>query len=585
MQMCPACQAPNIDDAALCVNCRQPLAVPVAVQGPAVGAAGYPGAPEADLYGAQEYQLVNQLEQNRMAPRLTPGMVLGKGRYRIVRVIALGGMGAVYEAQDLNLDRPCAIKEMLDNFTETSDREQAVQWFRREASLLHDLHHPAIPGVRDFFEENNRYYLVMDYIHGRNLAQVLEEEGPNGLPEPRVRSWASQLCEVLSYLHHQTIIFRDLKPANVMIGPDDRVKLIDFGIARHLRAQNESTVIVTFGFAAPEQMQGRPEPVSDIYSLGATLHRLLTHHDPAQNKPTVFDFPMIRSIRPDVTPQFEHILMRAVAQRPMDRWPTAGAMGRAIIALPPYAPPVAMVPSHTMMPTSNTLSRPLQRSEESMILARQALEAERWQEAQKYARRAVESDRQNPAAHKLQGLAFARSQPPDASRALMAYNESLRLNPNDSETHRLVGDVYLFLMRKPQEAMNAYQHALQLNPTDYETHRLLGMSLEQTQQDEQARQHFAEAVRLAPQYVPAHMAYGQLALRLGRLTDAERAFVTALRLNAALPVARHLLAQVYERQGRMSDALREAEYAVQVDPHDQAAQQTLQRLRKANRGR
>lgn len=587
MLTCPACHVPNADDAVLCANCQQPLAIPVAVQGPAVGAAGYPGAPEASYYHAREYQLANQLEQTRAAPRLPPGTFIGKGRYRVVRVVALGGMGAVYEADDQNLHRPCAIKEMLDNFTEARDREQAVDWFRREASLLHDLNHPAIPRVRDSFEENNRYYLVMDFVQGRNLAQVLDEDGPNGLPEPRVRNWALQLCDVLRYLHHQNIIFRDLKPANVMVGSDDRVKLIDFGIARHLRAQNEATVIVTYGFAAPEQMQGRPEPASDIYSLGATLHRLLTHHDPAQNKPTVFDFPMIRAIRPDVTPQFEHIILRAVAPRPMDRWPTAGAMQREIQVLPPYAPPVQLVPPpmtiNTTLTPSRAISRPLQRSEEAMIQARQSLEAGRWQEALKFARKAVESDRQNALAHRTLGLVLARSQPPDPARALASYNESLRLNPNDGETHRLVGDVYLFLMHKPQEAMTAYQHAIQLNPTDFEAHRLLGMSLEQTQQDEQARIHFAESVRLAPQYVPAHMAYGQLALRLGRLTDAERAFVTALRLNAALPVARHLLAQVYERQGRLSEALREAEYAIQVDPRDQNAQQTLQRLRKAAR--
>ncbi len=587
MRVCPVCQTVNTDEAVRCVNCQNPLAIPVAVIGPAVGAAGYPGAPEAKNYGAPEYELGTQIEQTHAAPRLTPGTMIGKNRYQIVRVVALGGMGAVYQGIDQHLQRPCAIKEMLDSFTEQKDREQAVEWFRREASLLHDLNHQAIPRVRDSFEENNRYYLVMDFVQGRNLAQVLDEDGPHGLPEPRVRNWASQICEVLSYLHHQNIIFRDLKPANVMVGIDDRVRLIDFGIARYLRAQNESTVIVTFGFAAPEQMQGHPERASDIYSLGATLHRLLTHHDPAQNKPTVFDFPMIRSFRPDVTPQFEQIIMRALMPRPFDRWQTAGAMNRAIQALPPYIPPTQLITPNsgmvTTMTPSRSISRPLQRAEEAIIQSRQALDAGHWQEAMKYARRAVDNDKQNAQTHKMLGLVFARSQPPDPNRALQAYTESLRITPNDFETHRLIGDVYLFLLRKPLEAMTAYQQSLQINPTDFEAHRLLGMCLEQTQQDELARQHFAEAVRLAPQYVPAHMAYGQLALRLGRLKDAELAFVTALRLNNALPVARHLLAQVYERQGRMQEALREAEYAIQVDPRDQNAQATLQRLRKAAR--
>jgi serine/threonine protein kinase len=273
MRMCPSCGAANDEDAVLCVACQRELVVP-AVQGPPAGAAAYPGAPEAAQYGAQGYQLATQMEQQRAAPRLSPGANIGHDRYRIRRIVALGGMGAVYEAEDLHLHRPCAVKEMLDTFTEAKDRQQAVEWFRREASMLHDLNHPAIPRVRDSFEENGRYYLVMDFVHGRNLAEVLDREGPQGLPESRVRNWALQLCDVLSYLHHQGVIFRDLKPANVMIGPDDRVKLIDFGIARSLRAQNESTVIVTYGFAAPEQLQGHPEPRSDIFSLGATLHRL-----------------------------------------------------------------------------------------------------------------------------------------------------------------------------------------------------------------------------------------------------------------------------------------------------------------------
>lgn len=583
MQTCPACSVVNADEAAQCSNCHQLLGRQLAVLGPEAGSAAYPGAPEASYYNAREYQLSNQLDQNRAAPRLNPGATIGHQRYRIMRVVALGGMGAIYEAEDLHLHRPCAVKEMLDNFTELKEHEQAVEWFQREASMLHDLHHPAIPGVRDFFEEDRRYYLVMDYVQGRNLAQVLDQEGSQGLPELRVRNWAAQICDVLSYLHHQGIIFRDMKPANVMVGNDDHIKLIDFGIARNLRAQNEATVIVTYGFAAPEQLQGHPEPRSDIYSLGATLHRLLTHHDPANNKPLVFDFPPIRALRPDVTPAFEQIIMRALAPRPVDRWLTAGEMGRTIRNLPPLtAPPV--VSAHLSMPLSaiaRAQSSEMQASEEAILQARLSLESGRWQEALRAAKKAVATDRASSQAYKMLGIVHARSQPPDAPRALLAYQESLQISPNDSETHRLVGDVRLFLLRQPSEAMNDYQRATLLNPGDFEAFRLLGMCYEQTNQLETARQFYGEAVRLAPHYLPAHIAYGQLALRQDRLTDAERAFVSALRLNPGVLVARYLLAQVYERQGRLAEALREAEYATQVDPRDQTAQATLQRLRKA----
>jgi len=604
MRICSSCGTVNADNATRCAVCQQPLTISPdtnlvqgddpaqasTVPGPAAGEAAYPGAPEALQYGAQGYQLVSQLEQQHVAPRLVPGATIGHNRYFIERIVALGGMGAVYAAKDQNLHRPCAVKEMLDTFTEPKDRIQAVEWFRREASMLHDLNHPAIPRVRDSFEEGGRYYLVMDFVTGRNLAEILEHDGPQGLPELRVRNWAIQICDVLSYLHHQNVIFRDLKPANVMVGPDERVKLIDFGIARSLRAQNEATVIVTFGFAAPEQMQGHPEPRSDVYSLGATLHRLLTHHDPANNKPLVFDFPPVRTIRPDVTPAFEHIIMRALSPRPAERWTTAGEMGRAIRGLPNPLPVTATAqlaivepPAPNTGSLTRTPSRALQAGEDLLAYARSSLEQGRWQEARKFAQKALEKDNQYPQAHKMLGIVYARSRPFDVQRALAEYQEALRLDPQDAETYRLIGDVYLFLMKKPIDAMAEYNRSLRLKPNDYETNRLLGMCLEQTNQLDQARQRYADAVRIAPQYVPAHMSYGQLALRLDRLADAERAFVEALRLNPALPVARNLLAQVYERQGRLTEALREAEYAVQVDPRDQDAQGTLQRLRRAAR--
>jgi serine/threonine protein kinase len=561
-------------------------AMPLVVPGPLPGAAAYPGAPEANQYGAKDYRLSNQIEAQRTKPTLRPGDTIGHDRYQIKRVVALGGMGAVYKAEDQNLHRPCAVKEMLDTFTDPKDRQQVLEWFKREAALLHDLNHPAIPRVRDSFEQDGRYYLVMDFVEGRNLAEVMEQEGMQ--PEERVRRWGMQLCDVLSYLHHQGIIFRDLKPANVMVGKDDRVKLIDFGIARSLRAQTDAMVIVTYGFAAPEQLQNQAEPRSDVFSLGATLHRLLTNHDANNNKPMIFNFPDVRLLRPDVTPAFAGIIAKALAPRPMDRWTTAGEMGRAIRALPPLSPtafiavPPAM-PFTAAPPQRNDISRPPPPFDESIAQARAFLDQERWPEAQRAARKAVEVDRNNPVGHKMMGIVYARSRPPDAQHALQAYQESLQINPNDAETHRLIGDVYLFLLQKPNEAIQAYQKALQLNPNDYETHRFLGMCFEQTQHLEQARGEYAMAVRLAPHYVPAHMSYGQLMLRLGQWMEAERAFVEALRLNPALPVARHLLAQVYEQQGRIAEALREAEYAVQVDPRDTAAVATLTRLRRNSR--
>src|SRR5215469_11638592 len=287
--------------------------------------------------------------------RLAPGTFLSGDRYKIERLVAAGGMGAVYRAVDGRFNRPCAVKEMLDEFQNDTERNQAVEWFGREATLLLDLSHPCIPRVRDFFVQDGKHYLVMDFIEGRTLGEVLEKEGniaglngARGVSEARARSWAQQICSVLSYLHRQAppIIFRDLKPSNIMVTTRDEIKLIDFGIARTFQSQSQATIIMTVGYAPPEQLHGMPEPRSDLYALGATLHRVLTHHDAANNKPGIFSFPTVRTLRPDVSPGFEQVVMKALAFLPDQRWSSAAEMERAIINLPPIAiqPPVAQFP-------------------------------------------------------------------------------------------------------------------------------------------------------------------------------------------------------------------------------------------------
>src|SRR5438067_3610934 len=278
--------------------------------------------------------------------RLVSGTELSGKRYKIEKPVAAGGMGAVYRAIDTRFNRPCAVKEMLDEFQNDTERTQAVEWFGREATLLLDLNHPCIPRVRDFFVEDGKHYLVMDFIEGRTLGDVLEKEGnvvgvngAQGVPEARTRSWGQQICSVLNYLHRQSppIIFRDLKPSNIMVTERDELKLIDFGIARTFQSQRQATIIMTIGYAPPEQLHGMPEPRSDIYALGATLHRLLTHHDAANNKPSIFSFPAVRSLRPDISPAFEQVIMKALAANLEQRWSSAAEMERAIINLPPVS--------------------------------------------------------------------------------------------------------------------------------------------------------------------------------------------------------------------------------------------------------
>ena len=264
--------------------------------------------------------------------QLEPGTLL-LDRYSIVHRVGGGGMGSVYQARDKRLaDRLCAVKEMIEMFADQSQRAKAVEDFKREAEVLAQLDHPSIPTVFDYFIETGRYYLVMRWIGGGDLAEQMRLRG-GIVDEATVCKWAVQICDVLHYIHTQKppIIYRDLKPANLMIdGNTGRVMLIDFGIARWVTQQEKGvTAVGTMGYAPPELFSGRVQPASDVYSLGATMFHLLTGSDPQDNPLLIFDFsknPRPRQITPSISTEMEQILMRAVEYRPEDRFRTAGEM-------------------------------------------------------------------------------------------------------------------------------------------------------------------------------------------------------------------------------------------------------------------
>src|SRR5271156_2012293 len=249
---------------------------------------------------------------------LEAGTVL-QGRYQIQRLLGGGGMGMVYLAHDQRLaNRPCAIKEMVDHFIDQAQRIEANEYFAREADTLAQLKHQAIPAITDRFELANRHYLVMEYVEGRNLEEELAARG-EPLPEGLVIDIARQLCDVLVYLHGLVppIIYRDMKPSNVMLNSNGRVVLVDFGIARLFKAARKGTMIGTLGFAPPEQYQGLVDPRADLYSLAATLHYILTGRDPEKFPP--FSFPPVRELRPEVSGNLAGSLDMALAYKPEDR--------------------------------------------------------------------------------------------------------------------------------------------------------------------------------------------------------------------------------------------------------------------------
>lgn len=266
---------------------------------------------------------------------LPPQSVLS-GRYVIACRVGKGGMGAVYQASDTRIPgKTWAVKEMSDAaITDPLEKQQARAAFRQEALMLARLDHRNLPKVTDHFSEGGKQYLVMDFLEGETLTERLEREDDGPLPVGEVLGWSEQLCDVLEYLHGQSppVIFRDLKPGNVMVMPDGTVKLIDFGIARIFKPgkTTDTTYFGTAGYAPKEQYgKGQTDARSDVYALGAMLHHLLTGADPADNP---FHFEDVRRLNSQVPAHVADCVMKALADDPDDRWQSAAEMKAALLA-------------------------------------------------------------------------------------------------------------------------------------------------------------------------------------------------------------------------------------------------------------
>lgn len=273
--------------------------------------------------------------QSQAESSLQPGANL-QNRYLIQGVLGVGGMGSVYKARDMhfpNVTKLVAVKEILNLASDPGMREIIVKTFEREANILATLNHPAIPKIYDYFTQGDHSFLVQEYIEGKDLEAHLNETA-GMLNEDLITEWAVQLCDVLSYLHNhqpEPIVFRDMKPSNVMLDNHSHIRLIDFGIARGFTAGQKGTMIGTEGYSPPEQYRGEAGPPGDIYALGATLHHLLTKQDPRLEPPFSFSERPIRKTNPDVSVELEAIISTALNYNPSERFPSAQAMKEALV--------------------------------------------------------------------------------------------------------------------------------------------------------------------------------------------------------------------------------------------------------------
>ena len=256
------------------------------------------------------------------------------GKYRVLTKLGEGGMSRVYLAHDIRLNKQWAIKQLKTTGHPEKD-EIIVQSFIREANMMKQLDHPFLPRIVDIVNQDDSVYVVMDYIEGRSLANILEEYGPQ--PQQSVIDWVLDICVALDYLHTRTppIIYRDMKPANIMLRPDGTVRIIDFGIAREYKKTapgeriDDTTILGTRGYAAPEQFGGigQTDPRTDIYCLGTTLYHLLTGISPADPP---YEMHPIRQIDPTFSPGLEKIVMKCTRPNPAARYQSCAELYYAL---------------------------------------------------------------------------------------------------------------------------------------------------------------------------------------------------------------------------------------------------------------
>jgi len=299
---------------------------------------------------------------------LDPGTLL-RNRYEILELVGQGGMGAVYRASDRRLEgRVCAVKEIHPQLSEVSsseaELEQLTEQFRTEASILARLDHPHLPKVSDYFANGSREYLVMDFVDGRDLSELLQEAQRRNefLAENDIMVWMAQLLDALEYLHSEDppVLHRDIKPSNIKVTQRGDIKLVDFGLVKVLYQDDSRTVTVMHGrgtaaYTPLEQYGGDTtftDARSDIYSLGATLYHLLSGQVPVAARERFLQPGMLSSLRelnPNVSPRLERAIFYALGMHPNERPNTVRDFRELLFGSKPLPMKIPQLASETLL--------------------------------------------------------------------------------------------------------------------------------------------------------------------------------------------------------------------------------------------
>lgn len=257
------------------------------------------------------------------------------GGFELKEIIGDGSMGVVYQSQDPDTDDPIVVKvltpEHIQLYADSMSEKHMKEWYFHEASLLEKCDYPGIPKFYRVGKDGENTFIAIELVDGRTLLEVLQDT-EIFLTEAEVIHWASEVCDILTYLHHlsPSIIFRDLKPGKIMIGSKGKLYLIGFMVAR--TAGKDRAKVGTKGYAAPEQYRGDSDPSADIYGLGATMHHLLTRRDPRKEEPFSFETALPRSLNPIISEELEDVIMTALRYDPAERYQSIYEMKTALLS-------------------------------------------------------------------------------------------------------------------------------------------------------------------------------------------------------------------------------------------------------------
>jgi tetratricopeptide (TPR) repeat protein len=503
---CPDCGAANEREAARCFACGRVLSAPSALS--LASSSGPLGSTASGSLAAQ---------------------TLLRGRYRLLVQVGKGGFGAVYKAADTQLGhRIVAVKEMSQIGLATEELREATEAFQREALLLAGLKHPNLPSVYDQFVEAGRWYLVMEFIQGETLEDVLARRGGK-LPLDEALRLAQELCVALHYLHTRQppIIFRDLKPGNVMLTPEGQLYLIDFGIARHFKpGQSKDTIAFgSPGYAAPEQYgKAQTTPRSDVYGLGALLHHLITGSDPST---TPFRFAPLPASCPAA---LQRLLTRMVDLDEQKRPASMAAVGQElqrVAAQVASGQTDAKTGSPVVLPAASASA--LAKTKEQWRADGDAhAAAGRHVPALVAYNQAIQLDRDYTDAYLNKSVVLHKLK--WYREMLATCKEAVRCDLSNAGAHLNMG-LALSKLRHYEVALTAFDQALQCSPTMLSAYLNKGLVLGTLKRHKEALKVFDQAIQQVPDDSVAHMLRGDALVRLKRYDEALLAYERASHLN------------------------------------------------------